>query len=144
MTEPTQDQLNSLPDPMRCQTRNMGNEDDPFECLLRSPNRCQFSLPAGKWVYCFHPDRKKFEKPRAKSDWLMNDASRKEIRGLPDPEICRTKDIHVKFFSECLVERPFECIHALALSGRFICNHPDRHKFEKPDPPTVPNGFGYQ
>jgi hypothetical protein len=40
-----QDQLNSLPDPNTCQTRNMENEDDPFECLglpvlLFAPRDC--------------------------------------------------------------------------------------------------------
>ena len=63
MNQPSQSQLPVLPDPNICQTRNMGNEDDPFECLVPSPNRCQFALPAGRWVYCFHPDRKKFERP---------------------------------------------------------------------------------
>jgi hypothetical protein len=28
-----------------------------------SPNRCRFALKAVKWVYCFHPDRRKFEHP---------------------------------------------------------------------------------
>ena len=61
MNQPSQNQAVSLPDPKICQTRNMGNEDDPFECLVPFPDRCQFALKAGKWVYCFHPDRKKFE-----------------------------------------------------------------------------------
>ena len=61
MTEPTQDELSPLPDPKICQTRSFGNEDDPFKCLVPSPNRCPFALQAVTWVYCFHPDRKKFE-----------------------------------------------------------------------------------
>ena len=63
VNQPLEKPLRGLPDPKRCETRNMGSEDDPFECLVSSPNSCQFALNAGKWVYCFHPDRSKFERP---------------------------------------------------------------------------------
>jgi hypothetical protein len=61
----------------------------------------------------------------------MADASRQ----LPDPQICRTKSIGTECMMECLVESPYACPFVTLFGNGFYCHHPDREKFEKPDPP---------
>jgi len=64
----------------------------------------------------------------------VSNGSDSELKPLPDPSICRTKDIGIKEFFECLVHCPQRCPHAVSFGQIFLCNHPDRHTFEKPDP----------
>jgi hypothetical protein len=54
---------------------------------------------------------------------------------LPDPEICRTKYLNPYIiFSDCLVENPSGCEHAVNLGSGVRCYHPGRRSFEATSP----------
>jgi hypothetical protein len=56
-------------------------------------------------------------------------------RRLPDPKICRTRYLGDYLpFSDCLVKDPNDCQHALRAGFSFLCNHPNRRRFEKAGP----------
>jgi hypothetical protein len=52
-----------------------------------------------------------------------------EPRVLPDLLVCRTRDLHIPDFAECLVENPGKCRCAVAFGYGFLCEHPDRDTF---------------
>jgi hypothetical protein len=57
---------------------------------------------------------------------------------LPDRKICRTRHLEqTSPFSDCLVEKPDLCKYAVRLGSGVFCSHPDRRRFEKPDPPDL-------
>jgi len=49
-------------------------------------------------------------------------------RVLPDPAICRAKAAGFAGYANCLVERPFQCRHALGFGHGFFCRHPQRNE----------------
>jgi hypothetical protein len=62
----------------------------------------------------------------------VSNGSDSQLKSLPDPSICQTKHIGIEGFSECLVNCPHRCPHALSFGYAFFCNHPDRRSFETP------------
>ncbi|HOW80885.1 MAG TPA: hypothetical protein PK406_15695 [Verrucomicrobiota bacterium] len=49
-------------------------------------------------------------------------------RVLPDPEICRAKLAGFGDYTDCLVEHPIHCPHALSFGELFLCLHPQREE----------------
>jgi hypothetical protein len=50
-------------DTERCRTLYLGRLFDLSECLVEEPNRCPYALEFGDILVCWHPDRRKFERP---------------------------------------------------------------------------------
>lgn len=45
-------------------------------------------------------------------------------RVLPDPAICRTRNIGLARYADCLVENPWQCAHAMSFGFGHVCQHP--------------------
>jgi hypothetical protein len=58
-------------------------------------------------------------------------------RRLPDPAICRTREIVSPRLMRCLVENPEACPFLTRYGGGFFCRHPDRLTFEVTAKPGV-------
>ena len=57
------------------------------------------------------------------------DGSRSEpkpARTLPDPAICRARDIKLPDYADCLVDDPCSCRYALNFGDVFLCRSPER------------------
>jgi len=63
----------------------------------------------------------------------VGDDSDSELKPLPDSSICRTRHIGIREFSQCLVNCPLRCPHAVSFGDKFLCFHPNRRSFEKPE-----------
>ena len=50
-----------LPDPAICKTLKRGNVD-LFDCLVKLPFECKYSVSFGSGFFCNHPERLKFLK----------------------------------------------------------------------------------
>jgi len=66
-------------------------------------------------------------------------AAHHQVRRLPDPAICRARNVNLTGFSLCLVEHPATCEHAVSYGREYYCKHPDRRRFERPSdkPPRI-------
>lgn len=53
----------------------------------------------------------------------------KPIPKLPDPEVCRTRQIFDTQFYLCLVECPVNCPQLNVIRGTTLCNHYLRREF---------------
>ncbi len=62
MTEIAISNQRSVPDPEKCRTRYLGQILDLSDCLVKNPEGCEFAVRFGTGVYCFHHDRRTFEK----------------------------------------------------------------------------------
>ncbi|MGD0058037.1 MAG: hypothetical protein ABSD58_01325 [Verrucomicrobiia bacterium] len=51
-----------LPDPEKCRTMCLEQFPDLSECLMEDPDACEYAVRIGPVVYCYHPDRFRFEK----------------------------------------------------------------------------------
>ena len=47
---------------------------------------------------------------------------------LPDMNICRAEDSHLRGYADCLVTHPFRCQYAVSFGGGFFCCHPHREE----------------
>jgi hypothetical protein len=57
---------------------------------------------------------------------------------LPDPGICRTRQIFDTIFYLCLVECPVSCPQLNVIRGTALCNHYFRRDFAEKKPPRNP------
>jgi hypothetical protein len=62
MTDDTVSNQRRLPDPKKCRTMYLGQALDLSECLVENPDGCEFAVSFGFGVYCYHSDRRSFEK----------------------------------------------------------------------------------
>lgn len=46
------------------------------------------------------------------------------LRVLPDPAICRTRNIGLARYADCLVEDPSTCPYAIVFGFGHVCQHP--------------------
>ena len=94
----------------------LGQTTTDFQGLAPLP-----PAPTGRWVSS--PDRMlQARRPQESGDEprsLMTPA-------LPDPAICRGKPAGFGEYVDCLVERPYQCPHALSIGFGHLCSHPDR------------------
>lgn len=51
-----------LPDRERCRTENREGFVHLARCLVQDPSGCEYVLHFDSGVYCYHPDRRTFEK----------------------------------------------------------------------------------
>jgi hypothetical protein len=66
----------------------------------------------------------------------MNGDTVNKQPSLPDPEICRTRYRGESLdISQCLMENPDSCGHAVRFGSSVFCRHPDRRSFENPRKP---------
>ncbi len=53
------------------------------------------------------------------------------IRKLPDPGICRTRQLFDTSYYLCLAEDPISCPQVNVIHGEYMCNHCLRLNFSK-------------
>ena len=63
MTDNTVNDQARLPDPKKCRTRYLGQTFPFSDCLVENLDGCEYRVRFGVSVYCYHPDRRSFEKP---------------------------------------------------------------------------------
>jgi hypothetical protein len=57
-------------------------------------------------------------------------------KALPDPAICRTRQLEFCLLLECLVPAPSRCKYAVAFGDQFACVNPDHdHELAGDDGP---------
>jgi hypothetical protein len=61
MTDDAFSNQRRLPDPERCLTRHLGHSVNFSDCLVKTPDGCEYSVRLGSGVFCRHPDRRSFE-----------------------------------------------------------------------------------
>jgi len=57
-------------------------------------------------------------------------------RHFPDPKVCRTECVDRNLY-HCLIGGPARCQFAIWFNPKSYCRHPDRRKFEQPQPVTA-------
>lgn len=62
LTDDTLDIHSPLPDPQKCRTRYLGQTFPFSDCLVETLDGCEYRVRFGISVYCYHPDRRHFEK----------------------------------------------------------------------------------
>ena len=62
MTDDTSSNQRRLPDPEKCRVQHQEQFPDLSECLMEAPDACEYAVRIGSGVYCYHPDRLRFEK----------------------------------------------------------------------------------
>jgi hypothetical protein len=63
MTDNTVSDRRPVPDPEKCRTRYLGQTFPFSDCLVERLNGCEYGVRFGSGVFCYHPDRRRFEKP---------------------------------------------------------------------------------
>jgi hypothetical protein len=62
MTDATVSSQKRLPDPEICRTMRVDQFLELSRCQVEDPDACEYGVRFGFSVYCYHPDRFKFEK----------------------------------------------------------------------------------
>ena len=62
VTDSTVSDQRRFPNPQKCRTRYLGRILDLSDCLMGNPDLCKYAVSFGFAVYCYHPDRRSFEK----------------------------------------------------------------------------------
>ena len=57
---------------------------------------------------------------------MSEELKKVKIRVLPDMNICRAEDMHIRDFGDCQVEKPYECAWSLSFGEGFFSRHPNR------------------
>ena len=62
----------------------------------------------------------------------------KPTRKLPDPAVCRARNLGNDDLFDCLISAPYECQYALHYGDSFFCRHPERKEIAARTPGTRP------
>jgi hypothetical protein len=62
MTDEIANTQRHLPDPEICRTMYLGQALNLSECLVENPDSCEFAARFYASVFCWHPERRTFEK----------------------------------------------------------------------------------
>jgi hypothetical protein len=62
MTDDTVSNQKRLPDPKLCRILWVDQFLDLSKCLVEDPDACEYGVRFGFSIYCYHPDRYRFEK----------------------------------------------------------------------------------